>query len=62
MEWVNVKDRLPNEHEWILLSDGRRVEMGIFMKNKFYLPAMNYAEINATHWIPLPGPPEKQDN
>ena len=59
--WFNVKNRLPTEHEWILLCniDFQITTWGTFMDGKFVNPDLGYKEIYlVTHWMPLPKPPE----
>lgn len=62
MEWISVKDKMPDENEWIYLgnSNYQLVTWGVFLNGKFVNPDLNYFEIlDVTHWMPLPEPPKK---
>ena len=61
MEWISVKDRLPenkthNFSEWVLASTGH-IQMEVarydYEINKWFPKPLNF-----THWMPLPEPPE----
>lgn len=70
-QWISVEDRLPEEGDLVLISDGRSVyyaekrPVGIwdyqiaenydFDSNSFVINAME--EKHVTHWMPLPKPP-----
>lgn len=70
MEWINVKDRLPDFNEYVLCYDTQKIYIG-FREN-------NYSEYNEhwsicedqccsctgctgaiTHWMPLPHLPKE---
>lgn len=36
MEWIKVSDKLPNENDKILFSDGESVELGKYSKKDWY--------------------------
>ena len=55
--WISVKDRLPNDRDCVLASDGEQVGEYYFMKDHFETDE-GYS-INATHWMPMPNPPEE---
>lgn len=61
MEWISVKDRLPNDGDPVLISDGNLVREGTFLKwdgyNSWCQPR-GMKEV--THWMPLPKPPLNQ--
>jgi len=54
--WISVKERLPKEHQSVLASDGDEVGQYFFIKGSFETDEGYY--LNATHWMPLPKPPE----
>ena len=69
MEWVSVKDRLPeeDENEYILFTDRQSVFFGRYYyrnchkKECLWKPENGYIHQSSeiTHWMPLPKPPEK---
>lgn len=61
MEWISIKDRLPEEDVWIIGANLKRVEFGIWLGDKmgFQLPHRNYLNLTITHWMPKPNPPEE---
>jgi hypothetical protein len=66
MEWISVKDRLPNEHEKVLvLFGGDNILIGIMDSNNewfvFYSDGRNIEDFERpiSHWMPLPEPPHK---
>lgn len=74
MEWISVKDRLPEEDISVLLVDSSRkhndpclMAVGILRRNVLYDGGFNMRwEIGHdtelfdyfTHWMPIPAPPE----
>jgi len=61
MKWISVKDRLPEEHTWILICDciKKCVDRGIFLNGEFVLPDLEYfPRKGTTHWMSLPAPPD----
>lgn len=60
MEWISVKDRLPEEGFWVLGTDGERVYL--FQRPdqviSEYLKPYNKVK-ETTHWMPLPQPPKQ---
>lgn len=63
MSWISVKDRMPDELEefrelaQILIVVDKQTEHGFFHRSGVILDA-NLRKVNATHWMPLPEPPE----
>ena len=63
-EWIKCSERLPKEHEWILIASYRyqAVTTGIYMDGKFVNPDLNYLEhADVSHWRELPEPPAQED-
>ncbi len=74
MEWISVKDRLPEKYERVLVSDGKNVcyhqkQSGFNFKGSegedlyggaCYDPGFDCKIFeNVTHWRPLPQPPRE---
>lgn len=65
MEWISVKDRLPEKNKEVIFWDGEEM----YVRKSYY--AGNYEEkdwcysdccgcvATATHWTPLPEQPKK---
>ena len=62
-EWINVKDRLPENGKIVLVSDGDRVVKGLISNIRIsphhyggwiLLEPLTMLE---SHWMPLPKPP-----
>lgn len=71
MEWISVKERLPNENQEILFCNndirdwnGNPVQTtahcGYFANNgNFYSWLDSLDRFTPTHWMPLPEPPKQ---
>lgn len=63
MEWISVKDELPEKGRY-LLSDGEKVSYGWVIDKQYYKrpPKEHFRTstgfFDATHWMPLPEPPK----
>jgi hypothetical protein len=55
MNWIDVKDQLPEEKKQILITDGEFVKLGYFSiwDNGYFWGAPPYLS-QITHWMPLP--------
>ncbi len=62
MEWISVKDKLPEEGERVIVfcSDGivrlNRLEYGNFP----LIFGGGFSKAITTHWMPLPEPPKEE--
>lgn len=60
MEWISVKDRLPEEDEEVLYTDTKNIYLGFLdsERGRVYWTHYDYLEDkNISHWMPLPMPP-----
>ncbi len=58
MEWISVKDRLPDIDDHVLFSDGRYRDIGFRNeKDELYCVSALLLKSLPTHWMPLPEPP-----
>ena len=70
MEWISVKDRLPEENKYKTMIVAWKDDDAIgvcgdvcFFNGKFITHDHHYSEIDdfdgVTHWMPLPTPPSE---
>ena len=64
MEWVSVKDRMPEEGVSVIIWDKQSVipQIGSYMGNETGEELFSgYTEcyVYVTHWMPLPEPPKE---
>lgn len=69
MEWINVKDRLPDDMENVLVFTEGCIDVGHLTKGRFGLARWETDSLDewgdreilkdVTHWMPLPEPPKK---
>ena len=63
-EWISVKDRLPDEHESVLISRNNIPKwvppMIAFCLNGEFFQDVMEPPLKATHWMPLPEPPPEK--
>ena len=62
MNWISVKERMP---EWFLLyTTWEDIEVGWRREEDWYIirDAMGTPDEDITHWMPLPDPPEGDNN
>jgi len=63
-EWISVTDQLPNIDRRVLLKlNGNKITLGILTHFGFYSNELgfNLHALNISHWMPLPNPPEVND-
>jgi hypothetical protein len=66
--WISVDERLPEQHEWVLVSDGTWSAIGMHLDDEDLEPNKRWMDesaeliesngIKITHWQPLPQPPK----
>ena len=59
MEWISVKDRLPETEDHVLCctqskKGDQNIVRGYYRQDGIWVSGMNS---NVTHWMPLPDPP-----
>ena len=63
MEWIKVKDKLPEERQEILFCVFKSVEYGRYKNGKFEAwyahPEMAQVQDKISCWMSLPKPPKK---
>lgn len=64
MEWISIKDRLPEKDIPVLCFDGTYINIMEYWYDEkdesvFFNPPSPLKN-NITHWMPLPSPPEKE--
>lgn len=59
--WISVTNRLPENGDYILMSDGRQIAMGwMNQSRKEFIQVNTWADLteSITHWMPLPELPK----
>jgi hypothetical protein len=63
VEWISVKDRLPEKGTYVLTYDGLDMNLARFTgeDSKYYWDCDTYGmyDYDVTHWMPLPPPPKE---
>ncbi len=65
MDWVSVKDRLPESGEAVLTCNQDDCDIGFLSSTNNDGPDwqnLYFFHISVTHWMPLPSPPERNHN
>jgi len=61
MEWIAIKDQLPEENKAVLLYDqDNYMAVAWLQNNSFVFECMFYGINDFTHWMPLPKPPSHE--
>jgi hypothetical protein len=66
-EWISVKDRLPDNSNVVLAFDLRisrginvpKIRFAFLFGNTWHRSEGTGWEMDVTHWMPLPNPPEE---
>lgn len=65
MEWISVKDRLPNEMDDCLVWYKSKftydhIRTACYLGNNFFSTSgISHLDFTVTHWMPLPEPPKE---
>lgn len=62
MEWISVKDRMPEKHVMVILANSDRVAPGYLEQFGLFFVVLGGNDRilgQATHWMPLPPPPKE---
>jgi hypothetical protein len=65
MEWISVKERLPEDSgEVLIFTASHSVYVSHYKKHRntftaYGVQSVLITDIKTTHWMPLPNPPEK---
>ena len=62
MNWISVEQRLPDERQVVIITDGLAVHIGYRIYNRWFLDRFligKKQDINGaiSHWMPFPDPP-----
>ena len=60
MNWISVKERLPEPGDEVLVTDKYgNTTVAEFAHRKFWPDSLNINPASITHWMPLPEPPKE---
>jgi len=67
MDWVSVKDELPEHDALVLVTDGEHVTIAEWYQEDGWSlsredRAIGISSSTITHWMPLPAPPKTLQN
>lgn len=60
MEWISVKDRLPDDDKTVLVTDGIRICLSYYEGCCDLWRGGYIFGREMTHWMPLPQPPKEK--
>ena len=58
MEWINVKNELPEKQGRYLVWHNNMILKAVYMGNDYFSYGYYSNRILPTHWMPLPEPPK----
>ncbi len=58
MEWISVKERLPETSQKVLVTDGEDLDIMRYFGEYKGSPDWDHGTLDVTHWMPIPAPPE----
>lgn len=62
MQWINVKDKLPNDYiDVIVYSKSGDTFVAKLLGKVYGWQSLSFINFTVTHWMPLPEPPN-EDN
>ena len=64
MTWIKVSEQLPDNGDYILMTDGRQTTLGWFKPaTKKFTQVNTWEDLTnkITHWMPLPPLPEDEE-
>ena len=61
MEWISVKDRLPDDEENVLAFVFGEAEVCCLKNGVWRNEWMKFYDGDITHWMPLPEPPKEEN-
>lgn len=66
MEWISVKDRLPEEGVPVLvcrliMTSVKYQQEAVYIEEDWQDGIYFYGISNVTHWMPLPEPPDRKE-
>lgn len=63
MDWISVKDRLPDERRRCLIYGEKHIGIGNYVEPFWYEDEWDrgYGCPEITHWMPLPKPPKEEE-
>lgn len=61
MNWISVKDRLPEKDGRVLVCYGKAVFIANFVGGVWYENPFYQRPVKVSYWMPLPEPPEVED-
>ena len=60
MDWISVKDRLPEDAQYVIAFNGRTMMSVFYFDIGAWKTCDNWCLACVTHWLPLPEPPKME--
>ncbi|WP_288654681.1 MULTISPECIES: DUF551 domain-containing protein [Pantoea] len=57
MEWIKCSERMPDDYQDVLVTNGTEIDLQFTVKGDWILPGFGYKDVKISHWMPLPAPP-----